>query len=204
MTIDAAQKAGGFSKNEGKTALAMPDPLDLLVSYFQGEALETIILHGRAVAGLAVDIGRSLALDGDELAFLDQAGLLHDIGVCRVHAPKIGLNGKHPYIMHGVIGRDVLESEGMPRHALVSERHIGVGLNQEDIINQQLPLPLRDMIPTTLSEEIICFADLFYSKTPGKLEQRKSPQHVREKLAKFGEHKVQIFDGWLLRFGGVL
>jgi len=176
----------------------------MLKKYFDGESLELVVAHGRSVGNLALDIGHSLELADDELIFLEEAAMLHDIGVCRVHAPGIGMYGSSHYIAHGILGRAILEEEGLPRHALVCERHIGVGLSKADIVSQGLPLPIRDMTPQVLTEEIICFSDLFFSKTPGKLSHRKSVQRVREKLAGFGEGKVQIFDAWLVRFGSIL
>jgi len=179
------------------------DVYEMLGRYFSGEPLELMIAHGRSVAGLAVEIGRVLDLADDELVFLDQAAMLHDIGVCRVHAPGIGMCGEAPYIAHGILGRSILEEEGLPRHALVCERHIGVGLTRDDIVAQNLPLPLRDMTPQALCEEIICFSDLFFSKTPGKLSDRKSLERVRAKLDSLGGNKVLIFEAWLLRFGAL-
>ncbi len=177
---------------------------EILSRYFAGEALEVILTHGRMVAELSLAVGRQLALSNAELRFIEEAAMLHDIGICRVEAEAIGMHGEHPYIMHGILGREILEGEGLPLHALVCERHIGVGLTEADIINQRLPLPVRDMSPTTLAEEIICFADLFYSKKPGKLERRKPVDKVRAKLAGFGGDKIQIFDSWLKRFGEAL
>ncbi|NVN93455.1 MAG: HD domain-containing protein [Desulfuromonadales bacterium] len=162
-----------------------------------------IVTHGSAVSELSASIGRGLGLPDDDLQFLQQAAMLHDIGICKVHAPDIGLYGGYPYIMHGILGREILEQEGYPQHALVCERHIGVGLTEADIIGQGLPLPLRDMTPQNTSEEIVCFADLFYSKKPDKLDRMKSVESVRRKLAVFGEKNLQIFDSWLVRFGRV-
>jgi len=156
------------------------------------------------VAGLALRVSRLLGLAEEECRFVEEAALLHDIGVCRIRAPKLGLEGGLPYIMHGIIGREILEQEGLPRHALVCERHIGVGLTVEDIIRQGLPLPQRDMTPLSLPEQIICFADLFYSKSPGKITHQKSPDKVRSKLAGFGGDKVRIFDHWMELFGAAL
>lgn len=180
------------------------DTISILNRYFCGEALDIIVTHSDAVSRLASAVCRSLTLSNEEKLFIEQAAMLHDIGVSRVNAPDIGLFGTHPYIMHGVLGREILEAEGLPLHAMVCERHIGVGLTLEDINIQRLQLPLRDMAPQTLAEEIVCFADLFYSKRPGKLSQRKSPNLIRKKLDKFGVSKVQIFDSWLLRFGAGL
>ena len=177
---------------------------ELLGRYFSGDALAIITGHGRVVADLAVEVCHRLRLTEHDRRFVEEAALLHDIGVCRIHAPKLGLHGKQPYIMHGIIGREILEHEGLPLHALVCERHIGVGLTIADIISQNLPLPQRDMIPLSLPEQIICFADLFFSKNPGRISQRKSPEQVRNKLGVFGDHKVQIFDEWVGLFGAGL
>ena len=40
----------------------------------------------------------------------------------------------------------MLDSEGLPQHALVCERHIGVGLTMEDIRLQKLPLPFKGRV----------------------------------------------------------
>jgi uncharacterized protein len=178
--------------------------IELLGRYFEGEALAIICGHGRAVAGLALRVCHLLNLPEEECRFVEEAALLHDIGVCRVQAPGIGLEVGFPYIMHGIIGREILEGEGLPRHALVCERHIGVGLTLKDIVRQNLPLPQRNMSPVSLPEQIICFADLFYSKSPGRIRIQKSAEQVRKKLAGFGGNKVQIFESWMERFGAAL
>jgi len=178
--------------------------IELLGRYFEGDALAIVAGHGRAVAGLALNICKSLGLAEAECRFVEEAALLHDIGVCRIQAPKLGLESGFPYIMHGIIGREILEQEGFPRHALVCERHIGVGLTLEDIVRQGLPLPQRDMSPVTTAEQIICFADLFYSKSRGRITHQKSPDQVRNKLAGFGEGKARIFDRWMELFGADL
>lgn len=174
--------------------------IKLLARYLEGESLEIVLEHSRHVAGLALEVAGRLDVSEKERTFIEEASLLHDIGVCRVHAPGLGLHGKHPYIMHGVLGRDILEREGYPLHALVSERHTGVGLTCDDIVRQGLPLPVRDMCPQSLSEQIICFADLFYSKKPGRLDERKTIAQVRKKLLPFGKEKVAVFDAWISQF----
>lgn len=174
---------------------------NLLARYLEGESLGIVLEHSRYVADLALEVALRLNLGENERQFIEEAALLHDIGVSQVNAPGLGLHGKNPYIMHGVLGRDILDREGYPLHALVSERHTGVGLTCEDIIRQGLPLPHRDMCPESLAELIICYADLFYSKKPGRLGERKSIQQVRKKLLTFGVEKVAVFDGWLIKFG---
>ncbi len=172
----------------------------LLARYLEGEAFKIVLEHSRHVADLALEIADRLALSEDDRRFIEEAALLHDIGVCQVHAPELGLHGRNPYIMHGVLGRAILEREGYPLHGLVSERHTGVGLTCDEIIRHKLPLPHREMCPESLPEQIICFADLFYSKNPGRLEERKSVAQVRKKLLPFGDEKVAVFDAWLTKF----
>jgi len=178
--------------------------IELLGRYFEGDTLAIITGHGRAVAGLALKVCRAVGLAEDDCRFVAEAALLHDIGVCRIQAPRLGLECGFPYIMHGIIGREILELEGLPRHAMVCERHIGVGLTVEDIVRQGLPLPQRDMSPVSIAERIVCFADLFYSKSPGRITQQKSPEQVRGKLAGFGAEKVLVFDGWMECYGAGL
>ena len=88
----------------------------------------------------------------------------------------------------------------MSRHAVVAETHVGVGWTKEQIQAQGLPLPHHDMVPTTIEEEIISFADLFYSKNPEKLWREKSLKKVHEGIAKRGKEQLLILDDWIKRF----
>ena len=54
------------------------------------------------------------------------------------------------------------------RLRLVSERHTGAGITLENIVANNLPLPKREMVPVTIEEIIICFADKFHSKLARK------------------------------------
>lgn len=177
------------------------DTVALLKKYFTDRDSFAIVLeHSRQVAGKARLVAQSVG-GAIDLQFIEEAAMLHDIGVCRTNAPGLGCHGSAPYIRHGIIGREILEAEGLPAHALVCERHIGVGLTVQDIIGQNLPLPQREMAPTTREERIVCFADLFFSKRPGRLDEEKTPAEVMEGLRKFGAHKASIFFEWLRELG---
>ena len=172
----------------------------LLEKYFPApESLAIVSEHSRLVAAKALAVADALGGTIDR-KFVEEAALLHDIGVCRTHVPAIGCSGTEPYIRHGLIGREILEAEGLPRHALVCERHIGVGLTIADIREQNLPLPERDMTPLSVEERIVCFADLFYSKKPGSLNVAKSVDEIRSNLHRHGKHKVAVFDEWYRQF----
>ena len=173
---------------------------NLLESYCSQTTVDVLMTHGTMVAGKALEICGQLQVDAETRKLVLESAYLHDIGVCRTAAPDIGCNGSEPYIRHGVLGREILEAEGLPLHALICERHTGVGLTVQDIDRQHLPLPRRDMTPHSLAERIICFSDLFYSKNPSRLEQEKSVATIRDGLAAFGDDKVAVFDGWLREF----
>jgi uncharacterized protein len=174
----------------------------LINKYFPAPEAQVLILeHSRLVAEKALQLADAAHTDTPlDKQFIVEAAMLHDIGVCRTDAPKLNCSGPFPYICHGIIGREILEAEGMQRHALVCERHIGVGLTAGDIMQQQLPLPVRNMAPVSNEEKLVCMADLFYSKKPGEVTREKSLAEVRQELGKFGEEKVAIFDGWIAEF----
>ena len=56
------------------------------------------------------------------------------------------------------------------------------------------------MVPVSLEEQLICFADKFYSKT--KLDKEKSVEKVKQGLSKYGEDTVIRFDNWCKLFLG--
>lgn len=173
----------------------------LLAKYFTPPALAIILEHSRHVARKALQIAlHSPVAARLDTVFINEAALLHDIGVAQTDAPGLYCYGSEPYIRHGILGRAILEQEGLPRHALVCERHIGVGLTVADIQRQQLPLPLRDMMPSSPEERVVAAADLFYSKKKTALAVEKSLDQIRHDLGKFGEQKVAVFEEWLREF----
>lgn len=164
----------------------MMDYQSILDKYYpQDDALRRLLLkHSRQVADRALFIcerHKELPVD---LQFLEEAAMLHDIGVFRCDAPSIYCYGTEPYIRHGIIGGEILREEGYPRHARVCERHTGTGLPGYE--------------PETLEEQIICYADKFYSKS--------SPDRVRsvlgtaQSLEKFGHEGVVKFLEWAKMF----
>lgn len=179
------------------------DPIKIIKKYYDpdSEAYRILIIHSELVMRKALTLAENVAHLQPDIQFIREAAMLHDLGIYMTDAPEIGCHGKHPYICHGVLGRELLEKEGYPRHALVCERHTGVGLTRADIARQNLPLPDRDMMPVSLEEKIICFADKFYSKNPNKLLREKSVEKIRKKIAKFGEKKMRQFEEWVALFG---
>ncbi|MGE4558101.1 MAG: HD domain-containing protein [Desulfovibrionaceae bacterium] len=177
-------------------------PFTILGKYMVQDSLlyATYIPHVVLVAAKAAAAGRRLGLSEDSVEFIKEAGLLHDIGVVRVNEPRLGCTGAAPYMQHGILGGEILKAEGLPRHGLAAERHIGVGLTRADIEAGSLPLPAQDYIPETVEEKIIAWADLFFSKKRDALWSEKKPAQVRAELLRFGREKVDIFDRWNREF----
>jgi uncharacterized protein len=136
-----------------------------------------------------------------DLAFVESAALLHDIGIFLTDSPTLDCHGREPSIRHGILGREILEALGMPRHGIVCERHVGVGISAEDIRRFDLPLPVRDMRPVTVEEQIICYADKFFSKNGSGVTREKSAAEILESLKPYGADKVERFLGWMELFG---
>jgi len=153
--------------------------------------------HVTLVTAKAIKIGRKLKLGADQLRFIEEASMLHDIGIVHVKAKEIFCNGEMPYIYHIVEGRKILEAEGLPMHAKIAENHIGVGgLSKEEIISRKIPLPHRDMLCETIEEKIISYADLWYSKNPRRLFIEKSLKQVRAKVKGYGKREEKLFKEW--------
>jgi len=175
------------------------NPLEVIRRFYEPgtKAHDILIRHSRRVTQKALETARRVPGLKPDLKFIEEAAMLHDIGVFKTHAPDIGCTGGEPYIRHGILGREVLEKEGLPRHALVCERHIGVGISAEEIKRNRLPLPERDMLPLSLEEKIICFADKFFSKNPDSIEKEKALDEIIRLLEYHGETQVRRFKALL-------
>ena len=180
----------------------MLDCLSIIQRYYTPGNDDYLVLvsHSRQVADLAVKLSQRLMDCGTpiDIEFVEEAAMLHDIGIFLTDAPRIYCFGTEPYIRHGLLGAELVRKEGYPRHALVCERHTGAGISLADINQRNLPLPQQDMLPVSLEEQVICFADKFFSKT--RLEHEKTVEEARRSLLKFGDEGLERFDKWCKDF----
>lgn len=170
------------------------NPLEIIHKYYDVErhVYRILIQHGEDVASLALEVAErhpELSLDK---AFLYEACMLHDIGIYLTDAEGIDCRGTEPYIRHGYLGAELLRAEGLDRHAWVAERHTGSGLTMDEIRARGIDLPEGVYTPQTLEEQLICYADKFYSKT--KLGKRKDIDKVRQSMLRYGEEALRRFD----------
>ncbi|MEG1545125.1 MAG: HD domain-containing protein [Tannerellaceae bacterium] len=176
--------------------------IELIAKYYptDSEAYRILVTHSRRVADKALELAALHPEMELDTCFIEEAALLHDIGIYCCDAPEIDCHGTAPYICHGYLGAELMRKEGYPRHALVCERHTGTGISLAMIEERNLPVPHRDMQPVSLEEQLICFADKFYSKT--KLQKEKSVDKVKQGLVRYGEETVAKFEYWCKLFLG--
>ena len=158
------------------------DYLSIIDKYYPAddELRRILMIHSRQVADRCLAIvakHKELPVD---VQFMEEAAMLHDIGIYRCDAPGIHCHGTEPYLRHGPIGGEILRAEGLPRHARVAERHTGTGLPGYE--------------PETLEEQIICYADKFYSKS--RLDRVLTVAETAQSLEKFGHEGVLKFLAW--------
>ena len=183
----------------------MLDCLSIIERYYTpgNDDYRVLVSHSRQVADLAVALSQRLIDRGVpiDIEFVEEAAMLHDIGMCRTDAPGIHCHGSEPYIRHGILGRKMLDGMGLFRHGRVCERHTGTGLTAEEIVAEGLPIePPRDLLPESLEEKVICYADKFFSKSHPD-EPARSVDRVRQSLAKFGGGTLDRFEAMLEIFG---
>ena len=168
----------------------------------QSPLYEVLMTHSEQVAQLA-DVLCDRLIEGGtpvDADFVHEAAMLHDIGIIKVNAPSIYCAGTEPYICHGIMGRKMLDQLGLFRHAMVCERHTGAGLSLNDLVSQQLPLPHRDMLPLSMEEKLVCYADKFFSKTHLG-DPPKTMERVRQQMLRFGQESLDRFNEMADLFG---
>ena len=96
--------------------------------YTRGTRLYDIFMsHATDVTNKALSIVQNHPELAVDTRFIEEAALLHDIGIYLTRAPHIGCKGRYPYICHGYLGQELLTVEGYPKHGLVC-RHTGTTL----------------------------------------------------------------------------
>lgn len=187
----------------------MMDHKEILWAFYPDDTplRRKLLAHSGQVCDEALRIASTPACAGMhlDLDLLSAGAWLHDIGVYRCDAPDILCTGTQPYLRHGIIGADLLREYGA-MHGLdlgpcarICERHTGSGLTADEIRIRRLPLPVRDYLPETPEEKLICLADKFYSKSGDG--HRKSTDAVRRSLSRFGAAPLRRLDALLDLFG---
>ena len=180
------------------------NPTDILAEYYdrRSKTFEILVTHGHQVARKAIEAAAQVSYLEPDLDFIEKAAMLHDIGILETNSPGLGCRGKHSYICHGILGRQLLEKVGVSEYGLICERHVGVGISADDVRQFNLPLPPRDMLPISIEEQLICYADKFFSKNGsiGRKAKQKSVESIVRGLKRYGADKVKRFQKWVEMF----
>jgi uncharacterized protein len=182
------------------------DPLAVIERYYPRDSslYRVLVDHSRQVARKSLAIARNLSQFtplAPDLEFIESAAMLHDIGIFMTRAESISCTGDLPYICHGYLGRKLLDDQGIdPAFGLVAERHTGAGITLENILQEDLPLPKRDMVPVSLEEKIICCADKYFSKSPANKNRKMTAPLIIEELTKINPSHAKRFAGWVEAF----
>ena len=191
------------------------DYLALIHRYYpEDNALRRMLLHhSRQVCARALQIVERHPELGANRHLVEAGAMLHDIGIFLTDAPGIHCHGTAHYILHGSLGAQLLRNEAEQLKekqlqaiqlqeelhfyealARICERHTGTGLTRQTIIERGLPDPKQDLLPETIEEQIICYADKFYSKS--HLERERTIPQTLQSLEKFGDEGVEKFRHW--------
>src|SRR5210317_2121917 len=111
------------------------NPLEIIAEFYKpgSESFQILVKHGQQVANKAIEVAKRVPHLKPNLNFINEAAMLHDVGIFETNTPELGCSGKHPYVCHGYLGREILEKKGLSQHALVCERHVGIGITAEEI-----------------------------------------------------------------------
>jgi len=103
-----------------------------------------VINHCIAVRDIAVKIAKKADAN---IELVEAGSLLHDIGRSKIH-------GLH----HAIEGVKIAKKLDLDESIIkIIERHIGAGILSED--TKKLGLPVKDYMPVSLEEKIVCHAD---------------------------------------------
>jgi uncharacterized protein len=163
------------------------------------ELKKIYITHARKVTSLALEMAAGHPELHIDTKFVEEAAMLHDLGIFLTDAPRIYCFGNEDYLCHGYLGAQLLRGLGLERHARVCERHTGTGLTKEQIVDNGWNLPVKDFVPETLEEQLVCFADKFFSKTK-YLEQPRTLDEVVASMSKISEDSVRKVNEWAKMF----
>lgn len=173
-----------------------------IIDYYypvENELKNIYMVHAEKVTALALEMARRHPELEIDMLFVEEAAMLHDLGIFLTDAPRIFCCGSESYLCHGYLGAELLRSRGYERHARVCERHTGTGLTKELVAANGWNLPVKDFVPETIDEQLICFADKFYSKTKF-LETPRTLEQVVESMRKISDESVKKIKQWAEMF----
>ncbi|MCS7138911.1 MAG: TIGR00295 family protein [Crenarchaeota archaeon] len=138
----------------------------------QDEGVEdNVIRHAIRVSKIARELASRIRMRGYDVdeKLVVAGALLHDIGRSVTHD-----------VSHGVIGGRIIRRRRLDeRLARIVERHVGGGITRDEA--EKLKLSDKDLIPETLEEKIVCYADKLVDGDK-KVNFEETLKYFKEKL----------------------
>ncbi len=162
-------------------------------------AYQMVFTHCMIVSDITKQLIKDSSLEIDAEVAITGA-LLHDIGVYHYFDNNGELLLGKKSVAHGVDSEEILKSEGLPESIWrIGSHHTGIYLSEQDVIDQELPVPIKDYSPRTAEELIVMYADKFHTKGPTPIFN--SFDWYRNDVSKFGKDKSAKFDSMAANFG---
>lgn len=160
---------------------------------------DKVFTHCRIVCDIAEQLVEHNNLSVDA-ALVETGCLLHDIGVYALFDENGKEKTELSYILHGVHGEAILKGEGLPMPVCrFASHHTGMGISQQEIEAEDLPLLKQDYIAETTEEELVMYADKFHSKSEPPCFN--SYEWIRKHLSKYGKDKIARLNNMADEFG---
>jgi uncharacterized protein (TIGR00295 family) len=138
---------------------------------------EEVVNHCLAVKDIAVKMAEKSDAD---IILVESGALLHDIGRSKTHG-----------IFHAVEGGRIAKKLGLPERIInIIERHIGAGLSKEEA--KKLGLPVKDYIPETLEEKIVCHADSLINNCQRQNIEREVERALRDGHKEYAVRLIKL------------
>jgi len=164
------------------------------------EDFNLVYAHCQIIEATAMQLLDAKPIAGIDRQLVHIGCLLHDIGAYDVLEASKFVAG----VKHGVIGEEILKKEGFPEAIWrFASHHTGVGLTEEDVKEQGLPIPVADYTANTDEERIIMYADKFHSKSNPPVEPPYfcTFEWFHDSVQKFGADKAAKLDALAELFG---
>jgi uncharacterized protein len=165
------EKTKSMPDHETKKAWKL---LEKIADAHKPEWKDQILEHARIVRDVSLFLAGLFPNDNFiDLNVIELGAILHDVGRSRTR--KV--------VEHGVKSGEIIREQGFPEPvARIGETHVGVGI--ADAEASALGLPERNLIPETVEERIVCYADnLLYYIPEENLHQLKDTETVVERFS---------------------
>ena len=155
----------------------IPKPAKCIELLKENGCSRKVINHSKTVRDLAVKIA---AKSNADIKLVEIGALLHDIGRCKTHGVK-----------HGVEGAKIAKKNNLPVCIInIIERHVGAGIPKDEAV--KLGLPAKDYLPQTLEEKIVAHSDNLIEKGKKQGIEKEVEKALKKRQKKHAERLINL------------